>query len=70
MRTESLLRPQVTPTDFGVPTEYQERAENYAKWVAACEREACAKLCDQVQWEYGQYTFSARVSAERIRARD
>ena len=35
---------------------------------ALAEREACAKLCDEVQEAYGQYTFTARVSAERIRA--
>ena len=29
--------------------------------------EEAAKVCDQVQWEHGQYTFSARMSAERIR---
>lgn len=40
------------------------------KYGALCRKmalEEAAKLCDEVQEMYGQYTFSARVSAERIR---
>lgn len=44
--TADKLRDPITPMDFGVPAEYQEHAENYARWVAAAEREACAKIAD------------------------
>ena len=40
------------------------------EYGALCRKmalEEAAKLCDEVQAMYGQYTFSARVSAERIR---
>lgn len=40
------------------------------EYGALCRKmalEEAAKLCDEVQEMYGQYTFSARVSAERIR---
>ena len=69
MTKDDIIR---TAREAGLQPYYdaQEPAiEAFANLVAAAEREACAKLCDQVQWEYGQYTFTARVSAERIRAR-
>lgn len=50
--------------------EYSSQCfERFAALVAQAEREACAKVCDEVQAIYGRYTFSARVSAERIRSR-
>jgi hypothetical protein len=30
--------------------------------------EEAAKVCDEVQRQYGQFTFTARVSAEQIRS--
>ena len=45
-------------------------AEQMREYGALCRKMAlgeAAKLCDEVQAMYGQYTFSARVSAERIR---
>jgi len=41
-----------------------EELLHFAALVAQAEREACAKVCDEVQDIYGRYTFSARVSAE------
>jgi len=50
--------------------EYSSQCfERFAKLVAQAEREACAKICDEVQEQYSRYTFTARVSAERVRAR-
>lgn len=44
----SRLRDPITAADFGVSAEYLECAENYARWVIASEREACAKICDSL----------------------
>lgn len=46
MRTETKLRtdPPINARDFGVPAEFAERAESYARWAVAQEREACAQL--------------------------
>jgi hypothetical protein len=30
--------PPINAKDFGVPAEFAERAENYARWAAAAER--------------------------------
>ena len=37
--------PPINAMDFGVPPLFAERAENYARWAVAAEREACAKAC-------------------------
>lgn len=34
------LRKDINAADFGVPAEWAERAENYARWVVASERDA------------------------------
>lgn len=49
MRTETKLRtdPPINARDFGVPAEFAERAESYARWAVAQEREACARICDE-----------------------
>lgn len=54
------------------PTRDQHVKLNWIvrEYGALCRKmalEEAAKLCDEVQAMYGQYTFSARVSAERIR---
>jgi hypothetical protein len=62
MTTEFVHRsnPPINAKDFGVPAEFAECAENYARWVAAAEREACAKVCDP--YTHGQW-FAAAIRA-------
>ena len=46
--------------------------ERFAAFVAAAEREACAKVCDDDQSQAGEWTADAHVGsyfAARIRAR-
>lgn len=38
--------PPINALDFGVPGEFSERAESYARWAVAMERDACAKVAD------------------------
>ena len=67
MRTTDKLRtnPPISALDFGVPAEYAERAESYARWAVAQEREACAQAVSECF-----IGDRARRAAERaIRAR-
>lgn len=58
-----------SPTNENLYPEgvYQEALEAFAKLVAEHEREACAKVCDERDDDYG--TFTAGDCAEAIRAR-
>ena len=42
---------------------------NFAKLVAAKEREACAKLCDAELKEFGEFDADVKDVAKAIRAR-
>ncbi|CAB4199705.1 hypothetical protein UFOVP1355_9 [uncultured Caudovirales phage] len=61
------IDPPINATDFGVPPIFAERAENFARWAIAQEREACAKVCEDdafvEQWK------GLAEAARRIRAR-
>jgi hypothetical protein len=51
----------------GVPIKMMAE---FAALVAAAEREACAKLCEQMAWDCDDIRRAAlEVAAERIRAR-
>ena len=39
--------PPINAMDFGVPPLFAERAENYARWAVAAEREVCAQILDR-----------------------
>lgn len=41
------LRDTITAADFGVPAEFQERAEHYARWAVAKALEDAAKACEE-----------------------
>jgi hypothetical protein len=49
--------------------EYFKFLEHFAELVRADEREACAKVCDEVNQEYGGEEVSASWIAAAIRAR-
>ena len=58
-------------TDHGHPEGYAmfcERLERFAALVAAHEREACAKVCEELDNHF-DYTIAARQCAAAIRAR-
>ena len=58
-------------TDHGHPEGYAmfcERLERFAALVAANEREACAKVCDELKWYSAPINF-AENCAKAIRAR-
>jgi hypothetical protein len=46
---------------------YTENLEHFANLVAAAEREACAKLCEE--WLHGQWHNQGVMAALMIRAR-
>ena len=46
-----------------------EKLERFAALVAAAEREACAKVCDDIDAENDGLDMLATVCAEAIRAR-
>jgi hypothetical protein len=48
---------------------YMEQLEVFAKLVAAKEREACAKLCEESSHPFGYANLTAEVCAKAIRAR-
>jgi hypothetical protein len=48
---------------------YSDELEQFAKLIAAEEREACAKLCDAIDAEYEGEDVLATWCAEAIRAR-
>lgn len=61
------IDPPINATDFGVPPPFAEKAENFARWAIAQEREACKDL-----WEAQKLTdqqisdhIKAAVAAER-----
>jgi hypothetical protein len=29
----------------------------------------CVNICDEVQWQYGQYTFTAKIVKDRVKER-
>ena len=50
----------------------EERLDQFAKLVAAAEREACAKVCDAIQKKHedeGAWLWEAKNCAAAIRAR-
>ena len=55
--------PPINAMDFGVPPLFAERAENYARWAVAAEREACAKVCEELE------AYKGHACAYAIRAR-
>ena len=46
-----------------------ENLQRFANLIAAAEREACAKVCDEINNEYGGEEVSASWIATAIRAR-
>jgi hypothetical protein len=68
MTTESVHRsnPPINAKDFGVPAEFAERAENYAQWAIAAERDRMIadgwRQCAQ-----GQKTSQFCAVAEQVR---
>jgi hypothetical protein len=60
MRTD----PPINATDFGLPAEFAEKAENYARWAVEAEREAYAKAMHAV----GLSEHISKI-AEAMRAR-
>lgn len=63
------IDPPINATDFGVPPIFAEMAENFARWAIAQEREACAKVCDDIDTEYEGEDVLATWCAAAIRAR-
>lgn len=55
-------------TDFGVASATPEWLARFAALVAAAERDACAKVCDQFDAE-NPFIGQGRKCAEIIRAR-
>lgn len=51
------LKAPITPDDFGVPAEWRERAENYARWLASCEVNTLARQLAEA--------IAAKEAAER-----
>jgi hypothetical protein len=47
---------------------YTENLERFADLVAAAEREACAKLCEDL-WSKGGWDYNAGYAADKILAR-
>lgn len=47
--------PAISAIDFGIPQELAERAENYARWAVAVEREACAEECENQKVGFRSY---------------
>ena len=44
--------------------EYDKQAiEKFAELIV----KECVDICDQVQWQYGQYTFTATTVKNRVR---
>ena len=65
---EAGLMQSVWPSDF--PKEYTDGLERFADLVAAHEREACAKVCDEIARRYQRVgTMVADGCAAAIRAR-
>ena len=74
--------PPINAMDFGVPPLFAERAENYARWAVASEREACAKLIEpseehrrDASWGYiggeeGVELLDAMAAAIRARSKE
>ena len=52
--------PPINAMDFGVPPLFAERAENYARWAVAAEREACAKQLDALGNDHCAAAIRAR----------
>jgi len=57
----------VLVTKYGVASATPEWLERFAALVAAAEREACAKVCDDIAG--GAYWEGADLAAAAIRAR-
>ena len=49
--------------------QIDQGVEAFAKLVAAKEREACAKVCEQISDPFGYANLTAEVCAQAIRAR-
>ena len=50
-------------------SNYDDELEKFAELVRADEREACAKVCDDIDAEYNSEDVLATWCAEAIRAR-
>jgi hypothetical protein len=60
----------ITTVTNGYQVWMPENLEKFAKLVAAAEREACAKLCDELVLEHpGRADLTAIQCANAIRAR-
>lgn len=70
MTKDEIIRksPPISALDFGVPAEWVEHSERYARWAAAAEREACFQIAITI----GDHSAGCRHTDEvaaAIRAR-
>ena len=49
--------------DPDVYTWNQIQLERFAELVAAAEREACAKVCDELKWSFSPFDCAAAIRA-------
>ena len=63
-RAATEIKHHVSPEDFGIPKELAQKAQYFADYLIAQERERCAQLCASVAWQAVDLADAIRKGAK------